>query len=394
LEGYVPSTIFVIDSSPAVRRMVEQISTPEGFQVVGFQDGPTALEAARKISPHLIIADYHLDNMTFSGFCKEVHKLANLTNTYIVSLISPSDRLDEKHLRSLGVKAFLKKPFQSDNLLEVIKDLDQHRHTEANGSKKRRSWPPESSSTDSDDDPSIIGQADESELFEEDTGQIMTAQIPPSTIPKTPTGPPPSQAPAPVAQKSPGKPEDAMKGHSDPLMQWMSERTEEVIATMLPQVISKELASQVAKAVRDEVQTQLGATLSQERLAHMIEPLLAKELSNVLPREMPVLEPIIRHSIFEIATPLVKDSIDGLAREQAETVKKALPDVVHDQLGSIDMLVRDEIQQAAVKQATHIADEIVRAAVSEQIEQAVQRLVPGIAEEQIKAELKRLTATE
>ncbi len=177
-------------------------------------------------------------------------------------------------------------------------------------------------------------------------------------------------------------------------MQWMSERTEEKIANMLPQVIGQELASQVAKAVQDEVQTQLGATLSQERLAHIIEPLLAKELSNVLEREMPVLEPIIRHSIFEIASPLVRDSIDGLVREQAETVKKTLPDLVHDHLGSIDVLVRDEIQQAAVKQASNKVDEIVRAAVKEQIEQAVERLVPGIAEEQIKAELKRLTATE
>jgi CheY-like chemotaxis protein len=394
LEGYVPSTIFVIDSSPAVRRMVEQTSTPEGFEVVGFQDGPTALEAARKMSPTLIIADYHLDNMTFSGFCKEVHKIDTLADTYIVSLISPSDRLDEKHLRSLGVKALLKKPFQSDNLLEVIKGLDQHQHTGANGSKKRRSWPPESSSTDSDDDPSLIDQADEGDLFGEDTGQIMAAQIPPSTTSEQPTGPPPSQPTAPVGQKTTGEPEDAVKGLFGQLLQTMSERTEQKIATMLPQIIGKELASQVAKAVQDEVQTQLGATLSQERLAHMIEPLLAKELSNVLPREMPVFEPIIRHSIFEIATPLVKDSIDGLVREQAETVKKALPDVVHDQLGSIDMLVRDEIQQAAVKQATHIADEIVRAAVTEQIEQAVQRLVPSIAEEQIKAELKRLTATE
>jgi hypothetical protein len=174
----------------------------------------------------------------------------------------------------------------------------------------------------------------------------------------------------------------------------MSERTEEKIATMLPQVIGKELASQVAKAVQEEVQTQLGATLSQDRLAHMIEPLLAQELSNVLSREMPVLEPIIRHSIFEIANPLVKDNIDALVREQAETVKKTLPDVVLEHLGSIDMLVRDEIQQAAVKQATQIADEIVRAAAKEQIEQAIQRLVPGIAEEQIKAEIKRLTTTE
>ena len=145
------STIFVIDSSPAVRRMVEQISTPEGYDVVGFQDGPAALEAARKLSPNLIITDYHLDNMTFSGFCKEVHKMDNLTDTYIIALTGATDKLDESHLKSLGVKAFLKKPFQSENLLDLIKDLD-HTIAAKNGIKKKRTLPPTSSETDSDED--------------------------------------------------------------------------------------------------------------------------------------------------------------------------------------------------------------------------------------------------
>ena len=118
------STIFVVDSSPAVRRLVEHISRQEGCEVQGFQDGPAALEAARQMSPNLIIADYHLENMTFSGFCKEVYKLDNLAETYIVSLTSSSDRVDETHLRSLGVKAFLNKPFQSEDLIDVIKDLE------------------------------------------------------------------------------------------------------------------------------------------------------------------------------------------------------------------------------------------------------------------------------
>ena len=83
----MPAPIFVVDSSPAVRRMVEQISAPEGFEVVGFHDGPAALEAARRNSPSLIIADYHLDNMTFSGFCKEINKLDHLTETFVISLI-------------------------------------------------------------------------------------------------------------------------------------------------------------------------------------------------------------------------------------------------------------------------------------------------------------------
>ena len=142
------STIFIVDSSPAVRRLVEQISAPEGCDVVGFQDGPAALEAARRMSPSLIIADYHLENMTFSGFCKEVYKLDNLAETYIVSLISPSDRVDESHLRSLGVKAFLKKPFQSEHLIDVIKDLEAQKASRTNGTKKKsRSWPPVSNAT-------------------------------------------------------------------------------------------------------------------------------------------------------------------------------------------------------------------------------------------------------
>ena len=146
------STIFVVDSSPAVRRLVEEISKPEGCDVVGFQDGPAALEAARRMSPNLIIADYHLENMTFSGFCKEVHKLDNLTETYIVSLTSPSDRVDETHLRSLGVTAFLNKPFQSESLIDVIRGLEVQQAAKTNGKKKKsRAWPPVSSSTDSGD---------------------------------------------------------------------------------------------------------------------------------------------------------------------------------------------------------------------------------------------------
>ena len=157
----MPSTIFVIDSSPAVRRMVEQISTPEGYDVVGFQDGPAALEAARKMSPDLIITDYHLDNMTFSGFCKEVLKLENLTDTYIIALTGATDKLDESHLKSLGVKAFLKKPFQSDNLLDIIKDLDHSKAAANAKNKKKRSWPPTSSSTDSEDDEDHLDEAAE-----------------------------------------------------------------------------------------------------------------------------------------------------------------------------------------------------------------------------------------
>ena len=372
------STIFVVDSSPAVRRLVEQISKPEGCDVVGFQDGPTALEAARRMSPNLIIADYHLENMTFSGFCKEVHKLDNLAETYIVSLISSSDRVDETHLRSLGVKAFLNKPFHSENLIDVIKDLEAQQASRANGTKKKsRSWPPVSSATDSDDDP-----FDDDSLTEEEEEQAIAPHPQPKDSPvTTPT----------AARASTAEPEEAMKGLFGQLLQSMSERTEKKIAELLPRMVGKDLAALVAKAVEAEVRTHMGASLSEERLTHVLEPLLMTALPKVLSQEMSLLEPIIRHSVFEITSPLIKERIDQFVREEINAVRTALSDMVREQLGSIEGLVKEEIQQAAAKQTSGMVEALVRAIAREQVEQAIQRLVPDLAEEQIKAEITRLT---
>ena len=373
------STIFVVDSSPAVRRLVEQISKPEGCDVVGFQDGPAALEAARRMSPNLIIADYHLENMTFSGFCKEVYKLDNLAETYIVSLISPSDRVDETHLRSLGVKAFLNKPFQSENLIDVIKDLEAQQASKTNGTKKKsRSWPPVSSATDSDDE----GFNDDG-LTEEEEEQAIAPHPQPKDSPVTTTT---------TAQAPTTEPEEAMKGLFGQLLQSMSERTEKKIADLLPKMVGKDLAALVAKGVETEVRTHMGASLSEERLTQVLEPLLMTALPKVLSREMSLLEPIIRHSIFEIASPLVNERIDRFIREQTDAVRTTLPNMVREQLGSIEGLVKEEIRQAAAKQTSGMVEALVRAIAREQVEQAVQRLVPDLAEEQIKAEITRLTA--
>lgn len=381
----MPSSIFVIDSSPAVRRMVEQISTPAGYDVIGFQDGPAALEAARRMSPTLIITDYHLDNMTFSGFCKEVHKLDNLTDTYIIALTGATDKLDESHLKSLGVKAFLKKPFQSEHLLDLIKNLD-HSSTPKNGGKKKRSWPPTSSATDSDDDlmDDASGQDDEVEV---NIPYVLEAKAPEQKKPSVA-----AQAAAPASSRPPAaEPEEAMKGLFGQLLQSMSGKTEEKIAELLPQMVSTKLEAHVTRAVEAEVHLQLGATISQERLAEVVEPLLMKALPKVLSAEMPLLEPIIRHSIFEVASPMIKDQVEQLVRDHAETVKQSLPEALREHLRSMEADIREHLKQAVVEHVERLAADVIRTVAEEQIQTTVQNVIPSMVEEQIKAEIRRLT---
>src|ERR687897_2041608 len=377
----MPSSIFIVDSSPAVRRMVEQISTPEGFDVVGFQDGPAALEAARRMSPTLIITDYHLDSMTFSGFCKEVHILDNLAVTYIIALTGATDKLENTHLKALGVKAFLKKPFQSEHLLDLIKDLDRTNTTNISG-KKKRSWPPTSSALDSDDE------------FADDSADAMSDEelhpIIPMTLDVTPVKKEAMKPPVPEAASSTppaAEPEEAMKGLFGQLLESMSGKTEKKIADM----VNTGLEAQVSRAVEAEVHLQLGAAVSQERLTEMIEPLVMQALPKILTSEMTLLEPMIRHSMVEIASPLIKVHIEHMVREQAETVRQSLQDAVREHLRSVEEEVRAQLKEAATAETKKLATDVVRTIAEDQIRTSVQMVAPSIVEEQIRAEIARLT---
>jgi CheY-like chemotaxis protein len=371
------SPIFVVDSSPAVRRMVEQISTLEGFEVVGFQDGPAALEAARQGSPSLIIADYHLDNMTFSGFCKEINKLDNLAETYLISLVNPADHPDEQHLRALGVKAFLKKPFQSEDLLDVLRSLQQKQAVASNGaSLKRRAWPPTSTSTDSDDDAidhsaSSDGQED---VMDRSDSSSNASLKPPAT---------------------PAAPQDAMKGLFDQLLQSMTTRSEQTLAELFPRMIDEKLTTHVRPTVQQEVQAQLGNILSHEYLATIIQPLVAQALPVLIRKGLESSEPIIRQTVSDMVKASVGERVDRLVKEQVESgIQQYLPAVLREQVGAVDQLIKDELQGAVLKQAPQLADNLVRATVEQTIEQVAQHIVPDVAERHIKAELKRLIEAE
>jgi hypothetical protein len=266
-------------------------------------------------------------------------------------------------LRSLGVKAFLHKPFQPENLIDLITDLEAQQASKTNGVKKKsRSWPPVSSGMDSDDDSLTEGTEEQA--------------IAPHPQPKAPSVISTAQAPT-------AEPEEAMKGLFGQLLNSMSERTEKKIADMLPQMLGKELATLVAKSV--------GTSLSEEHLTQALEPVLTTALPKFLSQKMSLLEPLIRQSVSETASPLIKERIDQFVREELNAVRTALSDMVREQLDSLEGLIKEEIQQAAAKQAAQMTEALVQETAREEVKQAVSRLVPNLAEEQIKAEITRLT---
>ena len=384
------STIFVIDSSPAVHRMVEQISAPEGHKVMGFSDGPSALDAARKLSPALVIADYHLDKITFSGLCKEIGRQDSLAETLIVSMVDGSDRLDESKLRSLGVRAFLKKPLQREQLLDTIKGILNGAAGDPRGGKsaKTRTWPPVSTGTDDEDDDSPndapIDDAPHHEMEKEHS---------PMSPSLSPTATPAASAPA-----SNGPSGDAlMKGLFDHLLHSVTVQADRKIRELLPPAMAKEVAGQVSlavgKAVQTEVAKQLADALAPERLQPVMRELILEELKRQAQTQLAGVEATVRRTVTELAPALVEQSTEKRLGDLTDTgVKKHLPETLKSHLETIGQLVKKEVEQVAANCARQAADEIVHEMAKDPIQQAVQRIVPDVAETQIRAEIKRLSS--
>ncbi|HQV47446.1 MAG TPA: hypothetical protein PL109_13490, partial [Nitrospira sp.] len=366
------------------------ISAPEGHKVMGFSDGPSALDAARKLSPALVIADYHLENITFSGFCKEIGRQDSLAETLIVSMVDGSDRLDESKLRSLGVRAFLKKPLQREQLLDTIKGILNGAAGDPRGGKsaKTRTWPPVSTGTDDEDDESpndaSIDDAPHHEMEKEHS---------PMSPSLSPTAAPAASAPA-----SNGPSGDAlMKGLFDHLLHSVTVQADRKIRELLPPAMAKEVAGQVSlavgKAVQTEVAKQLADALAPERLQPVMRELILEELKRQAQTQLAGVEATVRRTVTELAPALVEQSTEKRLGDLTDTgVKKHLPEALKSHLETIDQLVKKEVEQVAANCARQAADEIVHEMAKDPIQQAVQRIVPDVAETQIRAEIKRLSS--
>jgi CheY-like chemotaxis protein len=386
------STIFVIDSSPAVRRMVEQLSTPRGYSVVGFPDGPSALEAARKASPALILADVHLENMTFSGFCKEIGRQDHLAETLIVSIVGDSDRLDESKLRALGVHAFLKKPFQSEQLLETITGIlaSPGGKSKSGTPPKSRTWPPVSTSTDDESDGLSRSAIDDNSANDE----IEKEQ---SAMPPSHAHTAGSSASRSAAPETDG--EAMMKELFDHVSRSAALHAERNIQALLPPTITREVAGQVNVAVRAAVQAevtrQLADALAPERLHIAMRDLIQEELRRQTPDHLASVETAVRQAVADLAPAILQQSAEKQLSSLTETeVKKQLPEALPAHMGMIDQLVKQEVERVAMDRARQAADDIIHEMARDPIQQAVQRIVPEIADTQVRAEIKRLSSAE
>ena len=110
----------VVDDSLTVRKITSRLLEREGYQVATAKDGVDALQQLRDVLPAVMLVDIEMPRMDGFDLTRNVR---GEPRTRDIPIIIISSRTAEKHrsqAAALGVNAFLGKPYQEAELLQLI----------------------------------------------------------------------------------------------------------------------------------------------------------------------------------------------------------------------------------------------------------------------------------
>lgn len=118
-------TILLVDDEPHVLEVLRVTLEDLGFSLLEAEDGPKALQIAKRERPDLVILDVMLPTMSGLEVCKALQECGEGGKIPVILLTARSGEDDEKAGYEAGADRYLTKPFSPLTLLsEVVKLLN------------------------------------------------------------------------------------------------------------------------------------------------------------------------------------------------------------------------------------------------------------------------------
>jgi CheY-like chemotaxis protein len=113
--------ILLADDSVTIQKVVELTFLDEDYEVVATSNGADALSRLAALEPDVVIADVHMPGAGGYEVCEGVK--AWRPATPVVLLVGTFEPFDEARARAAGANYYLKKPFDSQELLQQVEAL-------------------------------------------------------------------------------------------------------------------------------------------------------------------------------------------------------------------------------------------------------------------------------
>ncbi|MCM8800538.1 MAG: response regulator [Candidatus Omnitrophica bacterium] len=119
----IKKKILVVDDEPDILNMIRLRLEANGYEVITASDGNTAYQRARSDSPDLIILDLMLPGMDGYQVCRLLKFDERYRSIPVIILTALSQKEDKEWAEKVGADCYLTKPFESDELLNKIKEF-------------------------------------------------------------------------------------------------------------------------------------------------------------------------------------------------------------------------------------------------------------------------------
>src|SRR6266545_3295981 len=113
--------ILLADDSVTIQKVIELTFLDEDYEVKAVSNGDEAIAALPQVNPDFVIADVHMPGANGYEVCRRSKEL--LPEIPVLLLVGTFEPFDEAQSRSAGADSFLKKPFDSQELLQRVEEL-------------------------------------------------------------------------------------------------------------------------------------------------------------------------------------------------------------------------------------------------------------------------------
>jgi len=121
------NSVLVVDDEPQVVWMLQFSLEQEGYQTYAARDGQAALDEVREHNPGLMLLDIMMPVMDGWAVLERLQELPREERPRVIVVSARTSVRDKAKAAELGADAFVTKPFNVDDLLVVLHDLESRR---------------------------------------------------------------------------------------------------------------------------------------------------------------------------------------------------------------------------------------------------------------------------
>lgn len=117
------SYILLVEDNPDNATMIIRLLESEGLEVVHFVNGLDAAKHARKQMPDLVLMDFNLPDVDGRTLTMILKKQLGDNAPPFIAVTARSGRAEEHLASRFGCDAFINKPFDPEEFIEIVKSF-------------------------------------------------------------------------------------------------------------------------------------------------------------------------------------------------------------------------------------------------------------------------------